>query len=284
MTGLAKLVDVEPAKADDDEDKQDEDDEDDEDEETSMDHDAITKGLEGLDPKAKVAVEAIFKAADERAEKAEKRAHKAEETTAELAKALTTERDARINKEMIEKAQKNYGALGSPEVIGAVLKTLHDLDSKAADVIEQLLTSANERVEKSALFTEAGHAGGGESAGGAWAQIQKAAAVFKAADPKMTEAAAQAAATSATPSQAAFEPTSAARRTAGSGSSRRLRVTATGTRLASRPGTSSANSSRPEIWPYSRPQADSASTFRSATSASSSAGMRRCALARNRPR
>lgn len=164
LTGLAKLSKLEaPTKKQDDEGK-------DKDKyptpkkaekKAEKEEDKVKKSLDSLPEEIRAQLEGLWKGYEERIAKTEK-------DNVELAKALSTERDARIHKEMVAKAEENYGSLGKAEEIGVILKDLHGASDELAGKVEGLLKSANEKISKSALLEEAGSnnadAGGDASA------------------------------------------------------------------------------------------------------------------------
>jgi hypothetical protein len=139
----------------------------------------MKKTLENVPEELRDTLQELWKSHDEglqeQIKKSEERADKAETQVTELAKTVTILRDDALRKEMIEKAENSYGALGSPEEIGGLLKDLHGAGGELAEKIEKLLGQANERVAKSALLDELGRSGGGETAHNAWDKIEKAA-------------------------------------------------------------------------------------------------------------
>lgn len=147
------------------------------------------KNLEGLDDNAKAAVEHITKSLTERIEKAEARAEKAEARAETLGEALATERNARVEKEMVEKAANEFAGLGDPVEVGAKLHKLHKLfadDKEGLDEQLQLMKTASERVLKSALLSEAGGAGG-EIASDAWGAIEQKGEEIRKAHPDLSK-------------------------------------------------------------------------------------------------
>ena len=124
--------------------------------------------------------EAVAKAQQEAVEKA-----------ARLEKELMVEREVRLNKEFVEKAQREFPTLGSPSEVGPVLKSLHAADPKLAGAVEKLLKMAVERANAAQLFGERGHDSSlhGSNENSAMGRIEKAASelVSKSADGKMTQ-------------------------------------------------------------------------------------------------
>ena len=87
---------------------------------------------------------------------------------AKLEKALKVERDERLRKEFVEKAQKEFPYVPgkSPEEIGLMLKTLHGVAPKIASDIEGIFKSVSATIEKTGLLKElgSGMTGRGDSA------------------------------------------------------------------------------------------------------------------------
>jgi len=91
-----------------------------------------------------------------------------------LADKLKASEDARILKEFVEKAE-SYGHLGDSALdLAKILKTAHDADPENCIAIESVLKAANNKINESSLFEEAGSNGGFDSiAGSAWGKIEK---------------------------------------------------------------------------------------------------------------
>lgn len=125
----------------------------------------VTKSLDlsKVDPKTKLALEAIFKAQKESVEKAEK-----------LEKELKVERDQRVEKEFIEKASK-LGVGGDVSELGKIMKALHEASPEMALKLEATLKAAGEQVKKGELFAEIGAQGGGSKIAGddAYAKLER---------------------------------------------------------------------------------------------------------------
>ena len=108
-----------------------------------------------------------------------------------LAKAVAVERDARLTKEYIEKADRDFSSIGPAAEVGPILKSLHGADEVLAGQVERLLKMAAERANKAALFSERGRSAA-LAPSGAWDRIVKAAdgLVQKGTDGSLTQAAA----------------------------------------------------------------------------------------------
>ena len=116
--------------------------------EEKMDHeDKVKKSLEGLDPEVAAQVEALWKSQKEAVAKADA-----------LQKSLNKERDERLRKEFVAKAEKELRFVPgkSPEELGVLLKTLHSMDSQIATDIENIFKAASSLIEKADLLDELG--------------------------------------------------------------------------------------------------------------------------------
>ena len=114
------------------------------------DIDAELAKLEEEDPE-----EAVLAKADPAIrELVEKAQAEAEEAQA-VAKA---ERDARIHRELVEKAETLGSLPGSSDSLVTILKALDELDEETATAVEELLTAANAQIEAGSLFDEMGSA------------------------------------------------------------------------------------------------------------------------------
>lgn len=99
-----------------------------------------------------------------RLEEAERRAREAEE----VAKA---EREARLQREYLEKARA-YSNVGKPEDLAAMLRQAYEVSEEYGKQLEATLKAANERIAQGALFAEVGKSGSGPVAGSAEAEIE----------------------------------------------------------------------------------------------------------------
>ena len=105
---------------------------------------------------------------------------KADRTAAELTEArekLAKADDEIRMKEVVAKAEK-LSYVAPTDELAIVLKAASDnLDAETFEKLENILKTANERVEKSNLFSEMGRSSlnNSESAGDSWAEIEKAA-------------------------------------------------------------------------------------------------------------
>lgn len=95
----------------------------------------------------------------------EKRAADAERRAVDAEGVAKRERDERLNREWISKAERTFNALPvSADVLGPILKRASEtLSVEDCAEIDRVLTAANEAVSKSALFGEVGKADAGAS-------------------------------------------------------------------------------------------------------------------------
>lgn len=129
-----------------------------------------TMKSDDLPPEMRAHFEAVEKAQAEAIEKA-----------ARLERELHVERDARLTKEYVAKAEKEFRGLGPAAEVGEVLKALHLLGGELPKAVEKLLKTASERANTGALFAERGTDGSMRSTNGAavrpdveiWHQISK---------------------------------------------------------------------------------------------------------------
>lgn len=99
---------------------------------------------------------------------------------------LKKERDERLTREYVAKAQGFANLSVNPQEFGAVLKALAEKCPDEYAKIEATLKAADEAVGKSALFDERGRPG--VSAASAMGKIEAAAAELRKADPTLTQA------------------------------------------------------------------------------------------------
>ena len=119
--------------------------------------DSLQKSLDALDPAIREQVTALWKSQKEAIAKADK-----------LEKSLAKERDERVRKEFISKAQTEFRFVPgkSPEELGLMLKSLYAMDSQIAKDIEGIFKSVSAMVEKGDLLDELGSSMTGEAASG----------------------------------------------------------------------------------------------------------------------
>lgn len=128
-------------------------------------------------------------------EKAEQRAEAAES----LAKA---ERDLRLDREYLAKAEALPMLTEAPAELAEVLKALHTADPEVAGKVEAILATANEQIAKGNLFAEFGSS---TTVEGVPDRARQAAEALTKADPTLSPEAAMVAAMEADPSL--YDPT-----------------------------------------------------------------------------
>ena len=74
----------------------------------------------------------------------------------ETKKELAVERDLRIEKEMISKAETDYANIGNAQSLGVLLKDMHGASPKLAKRFESILKAANEQLAQSKIFDALG--------------------------------------------------------------------------------------------------------------------------------
>jgi len=142
--------------------------------------------LSGLPDDTRVAFESVLKQAeDAQQEKEEERTRiaKAEERVSELESTLK-------RRDLIQKAENEFGKVGGREDVADILKAASEsFDEDTYAKLEQVLKSANERIEAGDLFAELGRGGVGEPAPqGALAEaVAKADALVEKGDAKTRE-------------------------------------------------------------------------------------------------
>jgi len=121
--------------------------------------------LTGVPDEMQATVEEICKQHDAAIQKA-----------AELEEILKAERDERLRRDFVEKAEKEYANLpGTPVELGLLLKSLNDLDSDVAEKVEDVFKSVNAQLESGDILAEVGSAAV-EAETTAWGRIEKQAA------------------------------------------------------------------------------------------------------------
>ncbi|MAB56869.1 MAG: hypothetical protein CL524_04890 [Aequorivita sp.] len=108
---------------------------------------SLQKSLNELAPAVRDQVQALWKSQKAAVAKADK-----------LEKSLAAERDERIRKEFVAKANKEFRFVPgkSPDELGLMLKALHSLDSQIAKDIEGIFKSVSAVMEKGDLLGEIG--------------------------------------------------------------------------------------------------------------------------------
>lgn len=145
--------------------------------------DALTKAAEKAELE-KADLPPAVKAALEKAETKEAEALQKAEEAERIAK---EERDNRLNKEFIAKAEGFEALSIEAPKFGPILKAVHDKLEKAdAEEIERVLKAADEQIAKGELFKEAGRSGGA-APGGAFEEATQKAEDIRKADPKLSK-------------------------------------------------------------------------------------------------
>jgi len=145
--------------------------------------DALTKAAE----KAELEKADLSPAAKAALQKAEERAQKAEEKAAEGHELAKEERDERLNKEFIAKAEDFKALTVEPAKLGPILKAASEkLDKADFEELERVLKAADEQVAKSELLKEAG-ANGSVTPSGAYDEAAKKAEEIRKSDPKLSQ-------------------------------------------------------------------------------------------------
>ncbi len=137
--------------------------------------------------KADPAVREALEKADEQVRSALAKAAAAEATA-------NQERDLRVTREFVAKAEDDFGHLAQdPQVIGPVLKRAHEtLSPEDYEALTGVLKAADEGIETGKLFAEFGKSGqpGPDSEGDTAAKLEKAVVEIRKADPNLSVAAA----------------------------------------------------------------------------------------------
>ena len=118
---------------------------------------SLQKSLESLDPSVQEQVTALWKSQKDAVAKADK-----------LEKSLAKERDERLRKEFVTKAQNEFKFVPgkSPEELGLMLKSLYAMDSQIAKDVEGIFKSVSAMVEKGDLLGELGSSMTGDTGSG----------------------------------------------------------------------------------------------------------------------
>lgn len=118
--------------------------------------------LAGLAPEAQAQVQAIFKS------------HEAlEAKTGRLEEVVKSLTEATLTREYVAKAAKEYSHIpGTAAELGLVLKSAHESSPELAKGLEKILSAVNGLVQKSALLSPSGVAGGAAPAGSAMQRIE----------------------------------------------------------------------------------------------------------------
>lgn len=142
--------------------------------------------LSGVDENMRPALEVICKSNEELAKSLGEQVNK----NKSLAEKLKIEEEARVSKEMIEKAEEMGHAGDEAAKVAEILKAAYGISKENGQQLEAVLKSQAEKVNSSAMFTEVGKSGGSETrpGAGAWGKIEKQAEAFVKADPKISQA------------------------------------------------------------------------------------------------
>ena len=101
-----------------------------------------------------------------------KRHDEAVQKAAELSEALQSEREERLRRDFVEKAEKEYGNIpGSAAEVGLLLKSLHSVSTEIGGKVEEIFKSVNGQLSQNALLEETGSAAG-DSEVTAWGRIE----------------------------------------------------------------------------------------------------------------
>lgn len=142
-----------------------------------------TLDLSGVPEEMRPGFEILWKQNDDLVKKNEALSAKSDET----AKILKEERDQRLEKEWIAKAENDFPFIpGSSEDNGKMLKSLSDSDPDAAKAIVAKFEALNEQIASSALFQEHG-SGRADGSSTAMQRIEKAAEELQKSDPKLSK-------------------------------------------------------------------------------------------------
>ncbi|HEY0838995.1 MAG TPA: hypothetical protein VGD74_02295 [Vulgatibacter sp.] len=124
---------------------------------------------------------------DETAKAVAKALAKANTETAELRKALETERNARLDREYLEKA-RSYAAIPvPPEKVGGLMRIVAEKAADHAPVLEQVLKACDTLARESSVITKSlGVANGITKTGSVVEEVEAEAAKLMSADPKIS--------------------------------------------------------------------------------------------------
>lgn len=104
---------------------------------------------------------------------------------AEAEAALAQERITKADAQWTQKVRSVDGLIDNPEEFGPKLRAVAEVDAELADSIVSALEAANNRVEKSALFSESGHSA--PAPGSALERVEQIAKAMTEADPSKTK-------------------------------------------------------------------------------------------------
>lgn len=93
-----------------------------------------------------------------------------------LAKQIGEERTERRKAEFVQKAKEEFTHVpGNAEELGGTLFDAYEVSKEFGEKIEKQFSDAQAALKTSAILQRAGHGGGGNATGDAWADIEKAA-------------------------------------------------------------------------------------------------------------
>lgn len=124
---------------------------------------------------------------DEEKEAAQKAVAKARAEVAELRKALAEERNARLDREYMEKA-RDYAAIPvPPEKVGSLMRAVAEKAKDQAPVLDQVLKACDALARESSVITKSlGKANGVSKAGSVADEVEAEAAKLMSANPKLS--------------------------------------------------------------------------------------------------
>ncbi len=147
--------------------------------------DKAEKALKATDPpKEPTEEEALAKAMQELPEPIRKAWEADRAKIAEAERVAKAERDARLSREYLEKAKDFTGLATKPEEFATVLRSIDELPEAAAKELHRVLRAADEAVHQAGLTKEIG--GYGSDAGDAMRQLETIAAELVKADPSLS--------------------------------------------------------------------------------------------------
>lgn len=139
--------------------------------------------------KADPAIRAMLEKAEAEGKALAERVEKAEAATAEADKLAKAERDARVTREFVTKAEAYKALVIKAEEFGPVLKSVAEkLTKEEAEAIDTVLKAADAQISASELFKEQGAGGRVPAADSALAEVQRKAEELKKSDPTLSDA------------------------------------------------------------------------------------------------
>lgn len=141
----------------------------------------MRKSMDALPAEVKAQLETLWKEREEAKVREDK-----------LAKELKASRDEQLRKDLVAKAEKDFGKVPgmSADEKGALLMQLHTLDPQIAASVEKLMAASQEALSKSALLEERGKSAAANAATvlDSWAKIEKLAKELVSKDSGMSQA------------------------------------------------------------------------------------------------